>query len=337
MSHHEGNSAGQRHAPAQIELFDLICVLWRGKYTIIACIVLGLAAASVYVFSGHQRWTSIAVIAPPEAGQVANYTNTMMAIYPTEGLRTQHDVNASFLPRLADVQSNIFERFTNLAAVLSERENISVENVKPVANQPLYRPLPLQLSATAESPEKARAALTSFISETDRLSAKQLSDDLLVNIESRERGLAASLEVQSRIAEEQKARRLAELKRALEQAKQSGIVAPQTSLSDDLPPDFMYLLGSDTLTVMLKNVSAQPLAFSAEYDNVREQILNLEMVKSKMKPVSTYSYVLEASTPSQPDATKGKQVFILAFLLSALCGVAILLLRNAIRNYRSRT
>lgn len=333
MLNDEGNGVKQSDSTQQIDLFDIIYELWRGKIFIIASIILAVGLTSAFLYLSKPRWTSTATVVAPDAGQMANYTNTLLALYPAEKFSFSKDGNTPFLLLMTDVQINAFERFANLATALAGRKNVSIERVKPVPNQPVYSPLPIQLMYTADSAQHAQAALATFIADTERLASKQLTDDLHVNIDSRKRVLLEQQTVQERIAQEQKARRLAELEQALKLANQSGMAGMRIKSSEELPADLLYLLGSDALALMIKNEQAQSLSFPDDYYQTREQLLRLESIEPEQTNFSTYRYVLEPTRPDSADSSNKKLVLILSLLLGGICGAGIVLSRNAIRRY----
>lgn len=75
MSISDNNMSGRSHDPEQIDLIDLLMQLWRGKVTIIICIVVAIALAVGYLAVAKEKWTSIAIVTQPDAGQLASYNN----------------------------------------------------------------------------------------------------------------------------------------------------------------------------------------------------------------------------------------------------------------------
>ncbi|SPW21349.1 Polysaccharide antigen chain regulator [Cronobacter sakazakii] len=51
----------------QIDLFDLLAQLWRGKVTIITTIIVMIVLAVLYLFVAKEKWTSTAIVTMPDA------------------------------------------------------------------------------------------------------------------------------------------------------------------------------------------------------------------------------------------------------------------------------
>lgn len=68
MTVENNNLSGRSNEPEQIDLIDLVIQIWRGKVTIIICIIVAIALAVGYLAVAKEKWTSTAII----TGTVAN-------------------------------------------------------------------------------------------------------------------------------------------------------------------------------------------------------------------------------------------------------------------------
>ncbi|KFC82510.1 Wzz/FepE/Etk N-terminal domain-containing protein [Hafnia alvei] len=73
MSGHESNSD-------EIDLFELLLQLWNGRKTIIITVCFTVMLAVGYLNFAKEKWTSIAIITPPQLGQLADYSNMKKAL-----------------------------------------------------------------------------------------------------------------------------------------------------------------------------------------------------------------------------------------------------------------
>lgn len=89
--------------PEQIDLLDLVLQLWRGKWVIGAFIAVFIVLAGVYITVAKEKWTSSAIIAQPDAAQIATYANALNILY------------GSAAPSMLDIQNRAINRFNSVA------------------------------------------------------------------------------------------------------------------------------------------------------------------------------------------------------------------------------
>lgn len=80
--------SGRSNDPEQIDLIDLLMQLWRGKLTIIACIVVAIALAVGYLVIAKEKWTSTAIITKPDVAQIGAYNNALNVLYGNAAPKT---------------------------------------------------------------------------------------------------------------------------------------------------------------------------------------------------------------------------------------------------------
>lgn len=336
----KGNVVGSAQESGQIDLIDLLMQLWKGKATVLVCLVIAIILSVTYLATAKAKWISTAVVTQPDVGQVAGYVNTLLALYSPEQLEGASDSGSIVFPSLPNAQRNTFERFSTLAFVLSESKGIDVENIKntrPPQQQSIYDLQPLQLTYAADSADEAQAMLTEFIDQLDRQVVTGLSEDLKVTIASRVRELNESLAVQEKVAQEQRKQYVTALNQALELAEQSGIRQPVSSPTNSISDDSLYLLGSDTLETLVQNEPGRPLALPGEYYKTREKLLTIESIQPDNAQMAAFHYVIK---PAVSEQFNGAKKWLIAVLLSGIAGgmfgACIVLGRNAIRDYQSR-
>lgn len=335
----KSNAFRQSGEPQQVDLIDILIQLWRGKWTILICLffALALALAVAYQLQTKVKWVSTAVVVQPDVGQIANYTNTLLTLYsPVQPIVNSESGN-TFLPSIADVQRNTFERFATLAYALASAKGIDVENVKPPQQQRVYNPLPLQLTYSADTEGEAKAVLSEFVTQINRQVVADLSADLALGITVKVREIGESLDIQEKIAQEQKSQRMELLNHSLELAEKSGITQPVNRQLDPASADSLYLLGSEALETMIQGESGRPLSFSDEYYKKREKLLTVEALKPEVADIAVFRYVMEPNAAHQAqNMKKCASIFIIALLFGGVLGSAIVLSRNAIRAYQQR-
>jgi chain length determinant protein (polysaccharide antigen chain regulator) len=333
MTQDNNKSFSGRHSePEQIDLIDLIAQIWRGKVTIVACVIVAILLAVGYLMVAKEKWTSTALITQPDSGQVSSYYNSMNILYGTSS------------PSVSAIQQDLITRFNSSFSALSESldnqeepEKLDIEAAVKGQN------LPLRVSYTAHTAAEAQQTLAKYIQQVDDDVAKAVEGDLKTNISSRQSDLEQSLTTQEKVASEQKALRIAQITQALTIAQQSNIKLPQIQQADQVSQDTLFMLGSDALSAMVKNESTRPLTFPDSYYQTRQTLLDVNTLMTggkndqpKVMNIHAYRYVMKPTLPIRRDSPKRAIILVLSVLLGGMVGAAIVLGRNAMRNYQPK-
>ncbi|OAT17917.1 O-antigen lipopolysaccharide chain length regulator [Buttiauxella noackiae ATCC 51607] len=307
-----------------IDLIDLFIQLWKGKVIIIAFAVLTIILAVIYLTVAKEKWTSTAVIAQPDAAQIATYNNALNVIYG----------NAA--PNITDVQNRVVGRFSSSLAALSETlENKEQPEKLTVEPSVKGQTLPLQISYVGDSPKQAQAKLAEYIQQVDEQIGEELGVDLNDSIKLQITTLEDSLQTQEKVAQEQKDLRIKQISEALKFADEAKVTTPQVQQSSDVTQDTLLLLGSEALASMVKNESTRPLVFSGAYYQTRQNLLDIQHLKIDPKTIHAYRYVMKPTLPIRRDSPKRGITLILAALLGGMIGAGVVLGRNAVRSYKA--
>lgn len=325
MTVENNNMSGRSNEPEQIDLIDLVVQLWRGKVTIIICIVVAIALAVGYLAVAKEKWTSTAIITQPDAGQLAGYTNAMSVLYGKDA------------PKIDDVQTGIIGRFSSAFSALTETlDNQDKPEKLTIDSSVKGQPLPLKVTYQASTAETAQNTLAKYIQQVDESVSKEINADLAMSITSRTSDLEQSLEAQEKVAREQKALRIAQINQALSVAKQANIKLPQVQQADQVSQDTMFMLGSDALSSMVNNEATRPLTFSDDYYLTRQNLLAVTALKVDTDSIHAYRYVMKPTLPIRRDSPKKAITLVLAVLLGGMIGAGVVLGRNALRNYKPK-
>ncbi|EOM3337141.1 LPS O-antigen chain length determinant protein WzzB, partial [Escherichia coli] len=324
MSISDNNMSGRSHDPEQIDLIDLLMQLWRGKVTIIICIVVAIALAVGYLAVAKEKWTSIAIVTQPDAGQLASYNNAMDVLF---------GANA---PEMTDVQAGFIGRFSSAFSALAETLDNQQEPEKLSIDAAVKgQTLPLKVSYTGKTSEEAQKTLAQYIQQVDEGVAKELNADLSMSMETRLADLQKSLAAQEAVAKEQKTLRIAQMTQALKVAQQSNIKLPQVQQVDQVSQDSMFMLGSEALSSMVENEATRPLTFSDQYYQTRQNLLEVQALEVAPDSVHAYRYVMKPTLPIRRDSPKKAITLVLAVLIGGMIGAGVVLGRNALRGYKA--
>ncbi|EHP2629921.1 LPS O-antigen chain length determinant protein WzzB [Escherichia coli] len=325
MSISDNNMSGRSHDPEQIDLIDLLMQLWRGKVTIIICIVVAIALAVGYLAVAKEKWTSIAIVTQPDAGQLASYNNAMDVLF---------GANA---PEMTDVQAGFIGRFSSAFSALAETLDNQQEPEKLSIDAAVKgQTLPLKVSYTGKTSEEAQKTLAQYIQQVDEGVAKELNADLSMSMETRLADLQKSLAAQEAVAKEQKTLRIAQMTQALKVAQQSNIKLPQVQSVDQVSQDSMFMLGSEALSSMVENEATRPLTFSDQYYQTRQNLLEVQALEVAPDSVHAYRYVMKPTLPIRRDSPKKAITLVLAVLIGGMIGAGVVLGRNALRGYKAK-
>lgn len=319
------NLTGRNNEPEQIDLIDLVVQLWRGKVTIFACVIIAILLAVGYLAVAKEKWTSTAIITQPDAGQLATYSNAMNVLYGGNA------------PQINDLQANMIGRFNSAFSALSETLDNQDEPEKLTIDASVKgQPLPLKVTYQAPTAEDAQKTLAKYIQQVDETISKEVNADLAKSITTRTSDFEQSLEAQEKVAQEQKALRIAQISQALSVAKEANIKLPQVQQADQVSQDTMFMLGSDALSSMVQNEATRPLALSDGYYQTRQNLLAVKALKIEPDSVHAYRYVMKPTLPIRRDSPKKAITLVLAVLLGGMIGAGVVLGRNALRNYKPK-
>ena len=325
MSVGDNNVSGRSNDPEQIDLIDLVMQLWRGKMTIVVCVVVAILLAVGYLTVAKEKWTSTAIVTQPDVGQLASYNNAMSVLFGDNA------------PKVTDVQTGFIGRFSSAFSALAETlDNQDMPEKLTIDAAVKGQTLPLKVSYTSRTAEEAQKTLAQYIQQVDESVAKELNADLSMSVKNRVVDLQKSLEAQETVAEEQKALRIAQMTQALKVAEQSNIKLPQVQQADQVSQDTMFMLGSEALSSMVKNEATRPLTFSDQYYQTRQNLLSVQALKVEPDSVHAYRYVMKPTLPIRRDSPKKAITLVLAVLLGGMIGAGVVLGRNALRGYKAK-
>lgn len=326
MTYEKNNvPAGQSNDSEQIDLLEVLALLWRGKWIVALFILVAVIVAGIYLSIAKEKWTSIAVISAPDAGQIAGYSNAMSILSNDE----RYDI--------AGIQQRVIGRFNSAFTALSETLSNQDEPEKLTIDTAVQgQPLPLKVTYQGSTPEDAQKKLAQYIEQIDQQIAKELIDDLQTSVKSRTRDLVESLSTQEKVAQEQKDLRIKQIAQALSVAKEAEVHSPQVRQTENVSQDTLFLLGSAALESMIKNESSRPLVFPDDYYKTRKNLLNIQTIVVKPQNIHAYRYVMKPTLPIHRDSPRKVITLVVAILLGGILGSGFVLMRNAFRERQSK-
>ncbi|MFV8058337.1 LPS O-antigen chain length determinant protein WzzB [Enterobacter cloacae complex sp.6730661] len=325
MTQNNDSLVNRSNDPEQIDLLDLVVQLWRGKWVIGAFIAAFIVLAVAYITVAKEKWTSSAIISQPDAAQIATYANALNILY------------GGAAPSMLDIQNRAIGRFNSsfsaLAQALDNQEDPEKLTIEPTVKG---QALPLTVSYQGESAEAAQKQLAQYIQQIDEQTAKELALDLRDNLKHQIITLNDSLKNEEKVVQEQKDLRIKQISEALKNAEAAKISTPQLQQTQDVTQETMFLLGTVALKSMVDNEASRPLVFSGSYYQTKKNLLDIQNLNVNPDTIHVYRYVMKPDLPFRRDSPKKAVTLILAILLGGVIGSAVVLGRNALRNYKPR-
>ena len=324
MTQNNNSQVSRSNDPEQIDLLDLMLQLWRGKWVIATFVVIFIAIAVGYLSVAKEKWTSSAILAQPDAAQIATYSNALNILY------------GGAAPSMLDIQTRAIDRFNGsfsaLSQALSNQDVPEILNIEPAVKG---QALPLRVSYTSTSADAAQKQLAQYIQQVDEQTAKELALDLKDNIKEQIKTLNDSLANQEKVAQEQKDLRIKQIAEALKNAEAAKITSPQLQQTQDVTQETMFLLGSVGLKSMIDNEASRPLTFSAAYYQTKRNLLDIQNLSVNPESIHVYRYVMKPDLPVHRDSPKKPIILILSVLLGVMMGSVVVLARNGLRKYKA--
>lgn len=352
------------HASAsdEIDLRELLLVLWRQKVSILLITCVFAVAGIVYAMTARQIWTSQAVISEPSVSQVAalqlavdklqailssnsnsnsNSNGAPLAVAEFSSLE-QPAIYQSFISAFNSM-NNKREFFIREGIHAAEMEELEIsdkrdgralmsklaESVSAKAQDKTSQEMTLSFSA--ETPELALLRLEKYIDFVQQQQLKSKNAELQSIWQNRIKALTAQYDS---VKADTLLKRREELQRvgySLRISKAAGVDAPLERI--DSQEVFNIQLGAKGLAEKLKilNEIKDPELLNPELGKIRLQLSSLKALKLKSADFQSFNMIDSPEEPFTRDKPKRPLIVVLATLLGGMLGVAIVLARHAFR------
>lgn len=338
----------------EIDIFNLISVLWLGKKIIISTVLIFAVVGYFIAVLLPPKWTSRAEITPAEKIQWVDLqkTITLLNVLDVKTAFTQDDVFNLFLKKFNSrslqeaflqnsplvtgklLATNVDPEALRRGIVLLSMQMKAVNNssAKNAAESP-YKSW--TLSFTAPTGEEAQEILNSYINYVSMLVVNETLDTLRNEVELKK---AYEKDFLAMERERMKTRHEVTIQRlnySLEVANAAGIKRPIYSngqaLQDD--PDYSITLGADGIAEKLKieKSIADVTRLNANFLSREHQLAELEKWNIGDVKFTPFKYQLSPSLPTQSDGPGKVLILLLAALIGGLIACAAVLIRHAIQ------
>ena len=333
----------------EIDLVNLIEILWRARTKIIATVFAFACAGILVSFLLPQKWTSQAIVTPAEPVQWQSLENmlTKLRVLDMDISVSRGDVFNLFIKKFQSPSlleeylrsspyvmdqlkgADIDEMELHQAIVrLSEKMKAVDTNLGKKNETSLYTSW--TLSFTAPQAEEAQSVLKGYIQYISALVVKETLEDIRNKLSIKTSYEKERLEMDRVRLKNQLEANIQRLNYSLEIANAAGIKKPVYSngqaVKDD--PDFSISLGADGIERKLEiEKSVTDVAeINGELRNRQyhvEQLLAMNVSDVKFTP---FKYQLTPSLPVKKDGPAKSMIVILAALLGGIvaCGGVLL-------------
>lgn len=335
----------------EIDLIELIKVLWDKKIWIILSTFVFTALAGVYAFTAKEQWTSKAeVIAPrlmdfdqyltirKEYARIMNDDKFDVTTLATE-LFTDFERTLSSLDSREEFfqTSDLYKQESNgktdeqkrslLATLVREKLTYTKPDLKKEPNANWRK-----ISFSAETPSQAQDVLKEYIQFSNQLTYKANLEDFVVLLQDKIEDLKFESEKISKDLNIQRTIQLENLEKSYDIAKQAGIKdytytrgvndlsnqgillsENKIPLSDSKLSDgtYLFMLGETYLKAQIDIIKDKNVVYPPRYYDIQEQLKQLVVLEQSVKNVAANTFSYQASPDYPVMKDKPKKAIIL--------------------------
>lgn len=330
----------------EIDLRELIVVLWQGKWWIVLSTLVVVLIALGYIVSASPVYRVAATVTQPVERDLSDY-NLHVAEYSM--LIAGAEQRAPLTPQ--EAFKAFLTAFTNPAykkEIFNELQRQSSSGSGHAAQswQTFDSALDIHINkeeTTAEifmessDPENSAELINEAIRQ-----AEQLGKEVLLAKLQNEIGLAIrqlemekkSLENSARIDLEIQ---LEQLERALEIAQKIGLSEPYRGVFADLQGGTAYMRGTRALQaeieVLGQQLQEQSYSGASGLGSINDRLQGLNAISIDPERLAVLEVVNQAQPPKTPIRPKKQLVLAVAILLGLMLGVFIVLVKHAFRDF----
>ncbi|MGU5699138.1 LPS O-antigen chain length determinant protein WzzB [Aeromonas allosaccharophila] len=342
----------QAPASDEIDLRELVLVLWRKKVLILLVTGAFAVVGIIYAMTARQVWSSQALISEPLVSQTEAL---QLAVDKIQAIMSSSEVPPSTAAFSSLEQPAIYKSFISAfnsmnnkrdflikegvyAAEIegnldkrSERELMSklTESISAKAQDKISQDMTLSFSA--ETPELALQRLENYIDFVQQQQLKSKNAELQSVWQNRIKTLTAQYDSAKADTLLKRQEELQRVEYSLRISKAAGVDQPLERI--DSQEVFNIQLGTKGLAEKFKilNEIKDPELLNPELGKIRLQLSSLKALKLKNADFQSFNMIDSPEEPFTRDQPKRPLIVVLATLLGGMLGVVIVLVRHAFR------
>lgn len=332
----------------EINLFELVQILWKQKLLIGCVTLLVLVLAASYAILSTPMYESKTSILPPRSADIAGYNLGRSEAGLSEF--TASSVYSIFTGNLRSesLRRDFFEQ-VYLAAEISAKESKakdqlweSFNNMLSVSN-PDVKNSPERFEVTVQSPDAKRAALwaNAYVELVANKTRQDMADTVAIEISTRVKSTQSRIAVLRESAKDFREDRIARLSEALKVADKVGLQAPQvravrTSSDGELEQfvdgNLMYMRGAKAIRAELEVLQSRKNddPFTVGLRELENELDFLGKVSVSPIGVSVLAIDRVAGVSETPIKPKKSMILTLGAVLGGMFGMFIALIRGVL-------
>ncbi|MNQ22657.1 Ferric enterobactin transport protein FepE [compost metagenome] len=334
----------QAPASDEIDLRELILVLWRQKLLILIITALFAAMGVGYALFAPQQWSATAVIAEPKPEDLMPMQKVAMQAvalglkdFPSGKSLYQEFVqefNAYENRRNYLKSSPLFAEFAKVQGLDDKAQRRWLRDWgKLVTAQPVDKKGEepgVELTFAAPTAESSLVMLEGYVDYITKLQQKQLVHRLGEQRDLQLEGMNTQYVIMREDTKRALQQEISELALANRVAKAAGVAAPLENY--DTQERLSISLGSKGLEEKLVLLKALDLElYQPKLQSLQVQMARLKRVSLEGITFRPFSYLDAPDEPMSRDKPKRPLIVVLATLLGGMLGVGIVLIRHAFR------
>lgn len=335
----------------EIDLIELIKVLWNKKIWIILSAFVCTLIAGVYAFTAKEQWTSKAEVIEPKTADLGEYFNIRKEYarilgqeFDANGLRKALFDKFNLMSESLDTRQTFFEK-SEVYQQLSEGKeeqakrrilsDLITKDISVTKPDPKKEPdlVGRRISFIAETPIEAQETLQQFVRFTGTrayqlevenflIDFNEVLSDLTYEKTKFERDLSIQKKVQ--LENLNNALKIAQEAGITDYAKSFGITADSAAqalamsevklpLSDSKLSDgtYLFMLGEKYLKAQINVLNQEAIVYPPRYYQVSAQLEELNPLLSKVKEAKANAFSYQASPDYPVVKDKPKRLIIL--------------------------
>ncbi len=335
------------HRDDEIDLSELISLLWRKKFRIFLAMFICGCLGLLYAMTASEQWTANATIYQPKPRDTLEL-DRLRAILDIQGLVGTKSNAAIYNDFLLE-----FKSYNNISDYLQTttqiKDYVKSNNLNNLEQQRLLRTwsewmkvsledkkggLPgIHLSFSFFKKADVLPMLTGYIDYIVGLQSKELFEVLEDNKSSQIENLRLKIKLSTEDAKRSLAREIEGIEYSMSIANAAGVSKPLENFN--YGDRFPITLGKDALErklTILKSLKIED--YMPEVMELKVKLNRLENISFNNMKLVPFSYLDTPSSPLKRDQPKRPLIVILATMLGGMLGIAMVLLQHALRQQK---
>ncbi|MGX2949012.1 LPS O-antigen chain length determinant protein WzzB [Frederiksenia canicola] len=353
----------------EIDLLELMKVLWDKKWWIVLSAFFCTAIAGIYAFTVKEQWTSKAEIIAPREDDLGSYlalrkeyARILGGGLDTGAIAGQLYAEFDLLAYSLDERENFLknsEMYKVLSEGKSDNEKRAILNQLARKNISIVKPdaIGKKFTVSAETAQMAQEMLRQYINYLSKLAFEKQKNAFIISFKDKLADLTFEYQQIQRDLSISKTVQLQNLNKAFETAEKAGVTEyskvldnsnisipglaiseAKISLSDSKLSDdvYLFMLGTKYLHAQMDVINKNQIIYPPRFYQIEVQLKQLEPLFDKTAKLEAraFSYLSSPDYPIVKDKPKKALILIIAFIVGLMLSIMVLLILNVLRKVK---